>query len=339
MREARIRILCTFVLSVLGELVSLAGPHGRLYWIIASVVTAIFLAQLWSDSRNGDLTSVFLQLPAAAAALVLYCLCSARALAPTADAGASAAGGAGHYAHMVYVTTVFLLIARYFTRSAQLAAAEAMAGLDAAAGEPGEYSAGGVVTVPRGGIVPVDGRLVSGETSADESILTGDITRVTKRAGDTLYCGGVNYDRAVEIEALCSREECVYPRLLAAARRSLSGEQGGLRLRAQRVGIYLVPLVFLAAAAVVAITAVSGGDVRSAAMRAISAAVAVSPSALAIFSPIADTVGFAALAALGILTSVYAGMAASACALGIAVHNGHFEKSCRAITFEKLLSV
>jgi cation transport ATPase len=152
----------------------------------------------------------------------------------------------------------------------------------------------------------VDGRLVSGETSVDESILTGDIARVTKRAGDTLYCGGVNYDRAVELEALCGRGESVYPRFLAAARRSPAARSGRLRRLTDVVGPCLVPLVFLAAAAAVSVAALSGGSAHAAAMRAISAAIAVSPSAFAVFLPIADTVGFAALARSGILISAQA---------------------------------
>jgi cation transport ATPase len=313
LRAARVRLLCAFVISVSGELVSFAGLNERLHWLAATAIVVIFLMQMGSDVRNGAASAVFLELPGAAALLALYVMSSAHTLAPP-DAGAmhagmvaSASGHATHsHAHLVCVTAVFLLIARYFIKSARFAAAEPMSELEAAAGAPGAYAAGDVVSVPRGGVVPVDGRLISGVTSVDESILTGNVERTAKRAGDTLYCGGVNYDRAVEIESLCERGESVYMRLLAAARRGLSGQRTGLRSCAPRAALCLVPLIFLAAAAAVAASAKAGGDVHAAAMRAISAAIAAAPSAFAVLCPSADTIGFTALARSGILLSARA---------------------------------
>jgi hypothetical protein len=319
LRAARVRILCAFAFSVLGELAAYAGRHGLLRWLAASAVAVIFITQTVADARCGARRAVFRDLPGTAALAALYVMCSASALAPPPDMGAvsahmAASGGhsAHSHAHLVCTAAVFLLIARYFIKSALFAASAPMAELDAATGVSGTYSAGDIVAVPRGGVVPVDGRLVSGVTSVDGSALTGDMERVTKRAGDTLYCGDVNYDRAVEIEALRGRDDSVYPRLLAAARRGLSGECPGLRLRARRVGFYIVPLVFLAAAVAVAAAVLSGGDVHAAAMRAASAAIAVSPSAFAILCPSADAVGFAALARSGILARARAADALAA---------------------------
>jgi cation transport ATPase len=100
--------------------------------------------------------------------------------------------------------------------------------------------------------------------------------------------------------------------MMAAARRGLSQGRGGLRLAASRVGLWLVPLVFLAALAAVAAAALSGGDAHSAAMRVISAAIALSPPVFAVFCPTADTLGFAALARSGIFPDVRAARAIAA---------------------------
>ncbi|MFB5191731.1 heavy metal translocating P-type ATPase [Alicyclobacillus fastidiosus] len=60
---------------------------------------------------------------------------------------------------------------------------------------------GDLLMVRPGEKVPVDGRVVDGESSVDESMLTGEILPVHKRVGDLVYGGTLNQDGALRVLA------------------------------------------------------------------------------------------------------------------------------------------
>ena len=63
-----------------------------------------------------------------------------------------------------------------------------------------ELSAGDRVLVRPGEKIPVDGEIVDGRTSVDESMLTGESKPVEKDEGDEVVGGSVNGDGSIEIE-------------------------------------------------------------------------------------------------------------------------------------------
>src|SRR5450756_208025 len=56
------------------------------------------------------------------------------------------------------------------------------------------------VLVKPGEKVPADGQVVEGETSVNESMLTGESTPVTKKAGATVIGGAINGEGAITVE-------------------------------------------------------------------------------------------------------------------------------------------
>ena len=60
---------------------------------------------------------------------------------------------------------------------------------------------GDMLRILPGETVPVDGVIVSGETSVDQSIMTGESLPVDKAAGDTVFCGTINRFGAIDIRA------------------------------------------------------------------------------------------------------------------------------------------
>lgn len=52
-----------------------------------------------------------------------------------------------------------------------------------------------------GEVIPVDGMIVSGNTSIDQAIITGESLPVDKEIGDNVFCGTMNRFGAIEIEA------------------------------------------------------------------------------------------------------------------------------------------
>jgi heavy metal translocating P-type ATPase len=60
---------------------------------------------------------------------------------------------------------------------------------------------GNIILVRPGEAIPMDGRIISGSTSIDQSIMTGESVPVDKTIGDPVYQGTVNQQGAIEIEA------------------------------------------------------------------------------------------------------------------------------------------
>lgn len=60
---------------------------------------------------------------------------------------------------------------------------------------------GDLLRVLPGETIPVDGEIMEGETSVDQSILTGESLPVDKSAGDSVFCGTINRFGAIDIKA------------------------------------------------------------------------------------------------------------------------------------------
>src|SRR5208337_1927352 len=65
-----------------------------------------------------------------------------------------------------------------------------------------EVVAGDIVVVKPGGRIPVDGIVLSGYSTVDESMLTGESLPVEKSGGDTLFSGTVNKTGSFRLRAV-----------------------------------------------------------------------------------------------------------------------------------------
>lgn len=77
-----------------------------------------------------------------------------------------------------------------------------------------EISAGDIIIVRPGDKIPVDGKIVSGHTTVDNSALTGESVPVEYREGDTVISGGVNLGNVIRIEALREYSESTVAKIL-----------------------------------------------------------------------------------------------------------------------------
>lgn len=60
---------------------------------------------------------------------------------------------------------------------------------------------GDVLRILPGETIPVDGTILSGETSVDQSVMTGESLPVDKSAGESVYSGTINMFGAIDITA------------------------------------------------------------------------------------------------------------------------------------------
>jgi heavy metal translocating P-type ATPase len=104
-----------------------------------------------------------------------------------------------------------------------------------------ELEPGQVVVVAPGGRIPVDGIVVAGESTADQSRITGESLPVDISAGAEVFAGSINQTGAVEIRAERVGAESSYGRIVEAVRQAQSSEPPVQRL-ADRLAAWLVYL-------------------------------------------------------------------------------------------------
>lgn len=83
-----------------------------------------------------------------------------------------------------------------------------------------ELKIGDHIIVKPGEQVPVDGKIVEGESSFDQSSLTGESVPVSKTVGDELMSGSINGDTAVEVEVTKLAKDSEYQSIVALVKSS-----------------------------------------------------------------------------------------------------------------------
>ncbi|MCG7320533.1 MULTISPECIES: heavy metal translocating P-type ATPase [Arsenicicoccus] len=162
--------------------------------------------------------------------------------------------------------------------------AEKVVGDDVVAVDPSELVVGDVVVVRPGASVPVDGRIVAGSASMDESMITGESRTVRRAAGDAVVAGTVATDSGLRVQVTAVGDDTT----LAGVRALVADAQSSTS-RAQRIADRAAAWLFwfaLAAAIVTAIVWTSAGMPDSAVIRTITVLVIACPHALGLAIPL-----------------------------------------------------
>ena len=116
-----------------------------------------------------------------------------------------------------------------------------------------EITPGQTVVVGPGGRIPVDGTVLSGQSTVDQSRITGESLLVDIAAGSEVFAGSINQVGAVEIRAEKVGADSSYGRIVEAVRQAQSSEPPVQRL-ADRLAAWLVYLALVGAAITYLIT-------------------------------------------------------------------------------------
>ncbi|WP_425475548.1 heavy metal translocating P-type ATPase [Mesorhizobium quangtriensis] len=149
-----------------------------------------------------------------------------------------------------------------------------------------EVMAGDRLRVRPGDGVPVDGTVLEGRTSIDESMITGEPLPVEKTEGDTVTGGTLNRNGTLVIRADKVGADTMLSRIVemvAKAQRSRAPIQG----LADRVSFYFVPTVVLVAIAAFVVWALFGPEPSMifAIVSAVSVLIIACPCALGLATP------------------------------------------------------
>lgn len=163
--------------------------------------------------------------------------------------------------------------------------------------------AGDVVIVAAGEIVPVDGIVIKGLSSADESLLTGESLFITKREGDPIWAGTRNVSEPLRVRTKAAGHDTMLNRiqeLVRQAQRSKSVIQRNVDMAAG----WFVPamLVFAFLTVVMWSVFLDPGNVRQAFICAIAVLLAACPCALGLAAPISLVIASGRMAKKGIIS-------------------------------------
>lgn len=148
--------------------------------------------------------------------------------------------------------------------------------------EASQVQVGDILRVIPGETIPVDGVILSGQTSVNQSVMTGESLPVDKKAGDTVASGTVNQFGAFTMEAMKVGEDSSIQRMIRLVQSADAG-------KAKIVGIadrWATWIVIAALSAAAATWVVTGEMIRS-----VTILVVFCPCALVLATPTAIMAG------------------------------------------------
>jgi P-type Cu+ transporter len=161
---------------------------------------------------------------------------------------------------------------------------------------------GDLVRVRPGEKVPVDGIVVSGSSSIDESMLTGEPLPVTRRAGDAVIGATLNGSGTIVLRATHVGRDAVLGQIVRMVREA-QGSKAPIQRVADRVIEWFVPAVILLAALTFVAWTMLGPEpaLTLALVSAISVLIIACPCAMGLATPTAVMVGTGRAAEGGVL--------------------------------------
>jgi Cu+-exporting ATPase len=236
-----------------------------------------------------------------------------------AQLGEPAMAGHGHAVHRYFeaaaVIVALVLVGRWMEAQAKGSAGSAIASLIGlrpsvahVVGDDGAerdlpsaaLKVGDRFRVRAGEALPCDGAVVSGESSVDESALTGESARVAKRTGDAVTGATINGDGTLVVAATAVGADTRLAKIVAWVSHAQSSKAPVERL-ADRIAGWFVPAVLLVAVATGVVTTLYEDDLAEGIMRAVAVLVIACPCALGLATPTAVMVGSGIAAERGIL--------------------------------------
>jgi len=163
-----------------------------------------------------------------------------------------------------------------------------------------EVVVGDLLLVRAGELIPIDGEVISGTGSTDESALTGESMPVEKEVGSTVRAACVLLSGALTVRATGVGENTSLARIIRLLEDAAASKAPIARI-ADRVSAIFVPTVMTISAITLAVWLIATHNVEQALRSAISVLVISCPCALGLATPTAITVGIGRAARSGIL--------------------------------------
>ncbi|KVX25414.1 copper-transporting ATPase [Burkholderia ubonensis] len=159
---------------------------------------------------------------------------------------------------------------------------------------------GTAVSIRPGERVPVDGRVVSGRSHIDESLITGESLPVAKDDGDPVTAGSINGEGALVVETTAIGAETTLARIIRLVE-SAQAEKAPIQRLVDRVSAVFVPAILGIAALTLVGWLIAGAGAETAILNAVAVLVIACPCALGLATPAAIMAGTGVAARHGVL--------------------------------------
>lgn len=164
-----------------------------------------------------------------------------------------------------------------------------------------EIQSGMKLRVLAGETIPVDGKIISGTTSVDQSIMTGESLPVDKTEGDEVFCGTMNCYGSVDMVATNVGEDSSLQKMIRLLKEA-ENKKAPMQRIADKWATWLVPVaIAIAVIAGVVTCFVVGNENNAALIRAVTVLVVFCPCALVLATPTAVMAGIGQATKYGVL--------------------------------------
>jgi len=143
---------------------------------------------------------------------------------------------------------------------------------------------GDILRILPGESIPVDGEITEGNTSIDQSIITGESLPVDKSVGDQVFCGTMNRYGSIEVVTARANEDSSLQKLIRMVQEA-ENKKAPMQRIADKWATWLVPVALGISVAAFGITWALGYEITEALNRAVTVLVVFCPCALALATP------------------------------------------------------
>ncbi len=163
-----------------------------------------------------------------------------------------------------------------------------------------ELVIGDVLAIRPGERIPIDGTILSGQTTIDESLLTGEVTPVGKQVGEAVWAGTLNQYCGFQIQVTRLAAETTLAQIANCVQSAVLAKTQGERI-ADRLGRVFLPAVLIAAALTFLGWRLATGSIHGAWLPALAVLVVACPCPLVLATPCAVLATLAGLTKQGVI--------------------------------------
>ncbi len=159
---------------------------------------------------------------------------------------------------------------------------------------------GAQVRIAPGDRVPLDGKIVEGTTTLDQSMVTGESMPAEKGPGATVWAGTVNLTSTIEVTVTAAASQSLTARIIEAVENAQSSKSPVQRFVDKFAAVY-TPIVFVVALCVAIVPPLFLGDWLGWLYKALCLLVIACPCALVISTPVTIVSALATATRCGLL--------------------------------------
>lgn len=150
-----------------------------------------------------------------------------------------------------------------------------------------KISVGTVIQVKAGEMIPLDGKIISGETMVDEAAITGEPIAKDKHIGDNLFAGTLNKNGFIEMETTKLSVDTTFSKIIRLTFEAQGNKSETQKFIQQFARYYTPAMILLSVLLFVIPVFVLGKDFNQWLQQAITLLVIACPCALVISTPVA----------------------------------------------------